>query len=86
MLAGHGYIVAIPEIYHEFEAAGEVFPYNQAGTDRGNVLKTTKELASYDADARAALDQSGADGVMVGRLKLAECEDGFIWREALRWQ
>jgi hypothetical protein len=27
-----------------------------------------------------------ADGVMVGRLKLAECEDGFIWREALRWQ
>src|ERR1700678_4169297 len=56
MLAGHDYIVAIPEIYHEFEAAGEVFPYNQAGTDRGNVLKTTKELASYDADAHAALD------------------------------
>src|ERR1700726_1830189 len=56
MLAGHGYIVAMPEIYHEFEVPGEVFPYNQAGTDRGNVLKTTKELASYDADARAALD------------------------------
>ena len=24
MLAGHGYIVAIPKIYHEFEAAGTV--------------------------------------------------------------
>src|SRR5580693_10621236 len=54
--AGHGYIVAMPEIYHEFEPAGTVFAYDQAGSDRGNALKTTKELKSYDADARAALD------------------------------
>src|SRR5262245_15029546 len=56
LLAGHGFIVAVPEIYHEFEPAGAVFAYDQAGADRGNVLKTTKELASYDADARAVLD------------------------------
>jgi carboxymethylenebutenolidase len=56
MLAGHGYVVAIPEIYHEFEAPGEVFKYDQAGSDRGNALKTTKELASYDADSRAVID------------------------------
>ena len=56
MLAGHGYIVAVPEVYHEFEAAGTVLPYDQAGSDRGNQWKTTKELASYDADARAVLD------------------------------
>ena len=31
MLAGHGYIVAVPEIYHEFEAAGTVLAYDQAG-------------------------------------------------------
>ena len=68
MLAGHGYIVAIPEIYHEFEAAGEVFPYNQAGTDRGNVLKTTKELASYDADARAVLDHLAGRPDCTGQL------------------
>src|SRR6266404_6206528 len=49
MVAGHGYIVAIPEIYHEFEAAGTVLAYDQAGSDRGNALKTTKELASFDA-------------------------------------
>src|SRR5271155_2794908 len=76
MLAGHGYMVAIPEIYHEFEPAGTVFAYDQAGSDRGNVLKTTKELASYDADARAALDhlasrpdctgQLGAVGICIG--------------------
>src|SRR5271163_5129300 len=56
MLAGHGYIVAIPEIYHEFEAAGTVLAYDQKGSDRGNELKTTKELASFDADARSVLD------------------------------
>ncbi len=55
MFAGHGYVVAVPEIYHELEPAGSVLAYDQAGADRGNVHKTTKELASYDSDARAAL-------------------------------
>ena len=76
MLAGHGYVVAVPEIYHEFEPAGTVLAYDQAGSDRGNVLKTTKELASYDADTRAVLDhlksrpdcsgQLGAIGICIG--------------------
>lgn len=56
LLAGHGFIVAVPEVYHEFETPGAVFAYDQAGADRGNALKTTKELANYDADARACLD------------------------------
>lgn len=68
MLAGHGYIVAIPEIYHEFEAPGTVLSYDQAGSDRGNVLKTTKELASYDADARAVLDHLASRTDCTGRL------------------
>src|SRR5436305_5802507 len=55
LLAGHGFIVAVPEIYHEFEPAGTVLAYDQAGADRGNALKTTKELASYDGDARTVL-------------------------------
>ena len=54
-LAGHGFVVAVPEIYHEFEPAGAVLAYDQAGADRGNALKTTKELSAYDADARAVL-------------------------------
>ena len=56
LLAGHGFVVAVPEIYHEFEPAGTVLPYDQPGADRGNILKTTKELANYDHDARAVLD------------------------------
>lgn len=68
ILAGQGYIVAIPEIYHEFEPAGAVFAYDQAGADRGNVLKTTKELSSYDADARAVLDYLKAREDCTGKL------------------
>ncbi|WP_438483016.1 dienelactone hydrolase family protein [Oleiharenicola lentus] len=55
-LAGHGFIVAVPEVYHEFLSAGTVLAYDQAGADRGNELKYAKELASYDDDARAVVD------------------------------
>ena len=34
MLAGHGFIVACPEIYHEFEQLGTVLAYDEAGTRR----------------------------------------------------
>jgi len=54
-LAGHGFIVAVPEVYHEFLPAGTVLAYDQAGADKGNELKYAKELASYDEDARAAV-------------------------------
>ena len=54
-LASNGYIVAAPEIYHEYEAAGTVLAYDQAGSDRGNALKTTKPLVAYDDDAKAVL-------------------------------
>jgi carboxymethylenebutenolidase len=71
MLAGHGYIVATPEIYHEFEPAGTVLAYDQAGSDRGNQLKITKTIESYDADARAVIahlqsrpDSTGHVGAM----------------------
>ncbi|HEY5704816.1 MAG TPA: dienelactone hydrolase family protein [Terrimicrobiaceae bacterium] len=54
-LSGHGYLVAVPEVYHEFEPPGTVLAYDQAGSDRGNELKYTKELASYDEDTDAAV-------------------------------
>ena len=85
MLAGHGYIVAMPEIYHEFETAGTVFAYDTAGTERGNALKTTKELASYDADARAVLDHLKSRPDCTGRLgAMGICIGGHLaFRAAL---
>ena len=68
LLAGHGFVVAVPEIYHEFEPAGTVLAYDQAGADRGNDLKTTKELSGYDQDARAALNFLKAHPHCTGKL------------------
>ena len=68
LLAGHGFVVAVPEIYHEFEPAGTILAYDQAGADRGNALKTTKELSSYDGDARAVLAFLKTHGACTGRL------------------
>jgi len=55
-LASHGFLVGVPEVYHEYEPAGTVLAYDKPGTDRGNELKFAKPVPSYDADCRAALD------------------------------
>ena len=57
LLAGHGLVVAVPEVFHELEPEpGVVIAYDAAGADRGNAHKINKELASYDSDARAVVD------------------------------
>lgn len=76
MLAGHGFLVAVPEIWHEFEAPGCALAYDQAGADRGNALKLEKELRGFDGDSRAVLDwlkshpdctgKLGAFGICIG--------------------
>ena len=38
-MAGQGFVVAAPEVYHEYEAPGTVLLYDKSGTDRGNDLK-----------------------------------------------
>ncbi|MEP9402406.1 dienelactone hydrolase family protein [Sphingomonas sp. VNH70] len=55
-LAGHGYVVAVPEVYHEYEAPGTVLAYDPVGTDRGNALKFAKPVAAFDADAGRVID------------------------------
>jgi carboxymethylenebutenolidase len=82
-LAGHEFMVAVPEIYHEFEPAGTVLPYDQAGADRGNALKTAKELASYDADARAVLAYLKTHERGTGQLGAIESASGVTWPSGL---
>ena len=54
-LAGHGYLVSVPEVYHELEQPGTVLAYDQAGSDKGNIDKYAKELPAYDDDSRSLL-------------------------------
>ena len=67
-VAGHGYLVAVPEVYHELEPAGTVLAYDQAGSDKGNADKYGKELSSYDDDARALLEHMGGMEQCTGKL------------------
>jgi carboxymethylenebutenolidase len=67
-LAGNGYVVVTPEIYHELEAPGTVLAYDQAGADTGNVHKISKPVEAYDSDARAALDYLKKRAECTGRL------------------
>lgn len=55
-LAGEGFEVLVPEVYHEYEAPGTVLAYDKEGTDRGNFLKFEKPIAAYDNDAKALID------------------------------
>lgn len=78
-LAGHGYVVIVPEIYHELVPTGTVIAYDQAGGERGNALKTAKAVSSYDADARAALDWLKASPACNGRLvTMGICTGGHL--------
>lgn len=79
LLAGHGFVVAAPEIYHEFEPAGTVLPYDAAGAERGNALKTSKQLDHYDSDARAVLDYLKSHPNCTGKLgSMGICIGGHL--------
>lgn len=79
MLASHGFVVAVPEIYHELEPAGTVLAYDEAGAARGNHNKITKELASYDDDARCALKYLEQHPLCTGKLGvLGICIGGHL--------
>jgi len=84
-MAGQGYLVAVPEVYHEYEPLGTVLNYDQAGTDRGNELKFTKPVAAFDADSKAALAWLKQHEACTGRLgTMGVCLGGHLaYRAAL---
>ena len=55
-LAGYGFVVAAPEIYHRHEPTGTVIPFDDAGRTRGLEGAAQTPVADFDADCRAALD------------------------------
>jgi carboxymethylenebutenolidase len=78
-LAGHGFVVASPEIFHEFEPAGTALAYDSAGADRGNWCKVNKPLAAYDEDARAAIEFLKSHPQCTGRLgSIGICIGGHL--------
>jgi carboxymethylenebutenolidase len=55
-LAGYGFVVATPEIYHRIEPAGTALEFDDAGRARGLEDAKKTPVADFDADCRTALD------------------------------
>jgi len=86
-LAGHGFVVAAPEIYHRHEPPGAVIPFDDAGRARGLDDAARTPVADFDADCRAALDWLAREPrVAPGRLGVAGfCIGGHLaFRGALQ--
>jgi carboxymethylenebutenolidase len=83
--AGHGFGVAIPEIFHELEPAGAVLAYDKPGTERGNADKVGKPIAAFDADIAATAAWLSSDPGCTGRLgAFGVCVGGHLaFRAAL---
>jgi len=85
-LAGYGFVVAAPEIYHRLEPPGTVIAFDDAGRARGLEDASRTSVAEFDADCRAALDYLAAHTrVAAGRLAAAGfCIGGHLaFRAAL---
>jgi carboxymethylenebutenolidase len=65
-LAGHGYVVVVPEVFHELNPIGTVLGYDDAGKDKGNADKFEKVLTAHDSDTEAIVEwvdrQEGCSG------------------------
>lgn len=78
-LAGQGFVVGVPEVYHEYERAGTILPYTQEGTERGNLLKAKKPVHAFDADSRICLDYLASHPASTGRLgTIGKCLGGHL--------
>jgi len=55
-LAGYGFVVATPEIYHRLEPAGTALAFDDPGRTRGLEDASKTAVAEFDADCRVALD------------------------------
>jgi carboxymethylenebutenolidase len=77
-LAGYGFVVAAPEIYHRIEPPGTVLGFDDEGKVRGQADANATPVADFDADIRAALAHLDADE-RVGALGAAgHCTGGHL--------
>lgn len=76
IMAGHGFVVLVPEVFHELNPIGTVLAYDDAGKNKGNEDKWAKPLEHHDSDTQALIDFAknqdfcngnfGAMGVCIG--------------------
>lgn len=84
-LAGYGFVVATPEIYHRLEPAGTAIPFTDEGRTRGLDDAKRTSVADFDASARAALDWLKSRGDVSALGAMGFCIGGHLaFRAALQ--
>jgi carboxymethylenebutenolidase len=83
-LAGYGFVVAAPEIYHRLEPSGTVLQFDDEGKTRGQADAEATPVSDFDEDIRAALDHLERDDRVTALAAAGHCTGGHLaFRAAL---
>lgn len=85
-MAGQGYAVLVPEVFHELNPIGTVLGYDDAGRDKGNADKAAKSVESYDSDNAALIAYANQQSWCTGQVgAMGFCIGGHLaFRAALQ--
>lgn len=85
LLAGLGFVVLVPEVFHELNPMGTVLGYDDDGKNKGNNDKAQKPLESHDSDTQALLDYAQQQSFCTGKVGvMGVCIGGHLaFRAAL---
>ena len=85
IMAGHGFVVIVPEVFHELNPIGTVLGYDDAGKDKGNQDKFSKALEAHDSDTQSMLDFFASEPYSNGQFaSMGVCIGGHLaYRAAL---
>ncbi len=85
IMACHGFVVLVPEVFHELNPIGTVLGYDDAGKDKGNQDKLQKPLSAHDSDTSAIIDYCQKSAFCSGELgAMGVCLGGHLaYRAAL---
>lgn len=85
IMASHGFVVLVPEVFHELNPLGTVLAYDDAGKDKGNADKWTKPLEHHDSDTQAMAEFVKQQAYCTGKLgAMGVCIGGHLaYRAAL---
>jgi len=85
IMAGHGFVVLVPEVFHELNPIGTVLGYDDAGKDKGNQDKWAKLLEHHDSDTQALVEFINQQEYCTGKIgSMGVCIGGHLaYRAAL---
>jgi len=79
-LAGHSFVVYVPEIYHALIEPGTVLDASDPKqTEKGNLLKKTNKLSTWESDVEVLIAALRANPICSGRIGvLGHCIGGHL--------